>query len=65
VAGGTTVFDEIVINLERMNKIYELSPYTGIIKLQAGAILEDAEKLCHERGFLFPLDLGAKVRAVV
>lgn len=60
VAGATSVFDEIVINMERMNKIYELSPYTGIIKLQAGVILEEAEKYCNERGFVFPLDLGAK-----
>lgn len=60
VAGSTSVFDEIVINMERMNKIYELSPYTGILKLQAGVILEDAEKYVNERGFVFPLDLGAK-----
>eukprot|EP00829_Urostomides_striatus_P011199 TRINITY_DN2742_c0_g1_i2.p2 TRINITY_DN2742_c0_g1~~TRINITY_DN2742_c0_g1_i2.p2 ORF type:complete len:397 (+),score=83.97 TRINITY_DN2742_c0_g1_i2:64-1254(+) len=60
VAGGTSVFDEIVINLEKMNKIYELSPYTGILKLQAGVILENADKYCQDKGFLFPLDLGAK-----
>jgi FAD/FMN-containing dehydrogenase len=61
VAGATSVFDEIIINLERMNKIYELSEYTGILKLQAGVILEEAEKYCDERGYVFPLDLGAKV----
>eukprot|EP00826_Nyctotherus_ovalis_P065854 TRINITY_DN9696_c0_g1_i13.p1 TRINITY_DN9696_c0_g1~~TRINITY_DN9696_c0_g1_i13.p1 ORF type:complete len:259 (-),score=72.40 TRINITY_DN9696_c0_g1_i13:215-991(-) len=43
-----------------MNKIYELSPYTGILKLQAGVILEDAERYCNKKGFVFPLDLGAK-----
>jgi len=60
VAGATATFDEIVINVERMNKIYDLSPYTGILKLQAGVILEDAERYCNEKGFVFPLDLGAK-----
>jgi D-lactate dehydrogenase (cytochrome) len=60
VAGATATFDEIVINVERMNKIYELPPYTGILKLQAGVILEDAEHYCNEQGFVFPLDLGAK-----
>ncbi len=60
VAGATSVFDEVILNLERMNKIYELSPYTGILKVQSGVILEDADKYCKERGFVFPLDLGAK-----
>lgn len=60
VAGGTSLYDEIVINLERMNKIYDISPYTGILKLQAGVILENAEKYCADHGYVFPLDLGAK-----
>ena len=60
VAGATSVFDEITINLERMNTIHEFSPYSGIIKLQAGVTLEDAEKHCNKHGFTFPLDLGSK-----
>jgi FAD/FMN-containing dehydrogenase len=61
VGGSTPVFDEVVLSLERMNKIYGLSEYTGILTIQAGVVLQDAEKYCNDRGYTFPLDLGAKV----
>ena len=62
VVGATPLHGEVVISMERMNQICELSPYTGILKLQAGAILENVDKFCNERGFVFPLDLGARVQ---
>jgi len=52
---------EVVISLEKMNKIYELDDYTRILKVQAGVVLEEIEKYCEERGLVFPLDLGARV----
>ncbi len=65
VVGATPLLGEVVISLERMSRIYELSPYTGILKVQAGVLLENADKYCNERGFVFPLDLGARVRGIV
>jgi len=61
VVGALPMNNEIVISLEKMNKIHELSPYTGILKTQAGAILADVDKFVNERGYIFPLDLGARV----
>ncbi len=61
VEGGISVFDEIVINLERMNAIHEFSPYSGILKLEAGVILAQAQNYCLGKDFVFPLDIGAKV----
>ena len=61
VVGATPFHGEVVISLEKMNKIYELSPKTKILKVQAGAILEEVDNYCDSKGFLFPLDLGARV----
>lgn len=63
VAGGTPLFEELVISMEKMNKIHEFSPYTGILKLESGTILETADNYVKERGFTFPLDLGARVKS--
>jgi FAD/FMN-containing dehydrogenase len=60
VGGGVPVFDEIVINLSRMNKIRSFDENSGVLVVDAGVILEVADKYLAERNHLFPLDLGAK-----
>ena len=62
VGGSVPVFDEIVISLERMNKIIEIDTTTGIVQVESGLVLE---KMMHELAgcdppFVVPLDLGAK-----
>lgn len=37
----------------------------GILVCQAGCILESLDNIMEERGFIMPLDLGAKGRFVV
>jgi len=60
--GSVPVFDEVVLSLERMNKILDIDTTTGIVQTESGVILE---KLMHELAacqppFIVPLDLGAK-----
>ncbi|KAL4819829.1 hypothetical protein BDW67DRAFT_173103 [Aspergillus spinulosporus] len=60
VGGSVPVFDEIVINTSRMNKIRSFDEASGVLVVDAGVILEVADQFLAERHHLFPLDLGAK-----
>ncbi|KAF2455641.1 D-lactate dehydrogenase 2 mitochondrial precursor [Lineolata rhizophorae] len=60
VGGSVPVFDEIVINLQRMNKIRSFDDVSGILVADAGVVLEVADNYLAERNHMFPLDLGAK-----
>eukprot|EP01137_Pigoraptor_chileana_P033148 Opistho-2@23625 len=60
VGGSVPVFDEIVLSLSLMNKIIEFDDISGIIKCQAGCVLETLDQYLRERDFIMPLDLGAK-----
>ena len=55
-----TTAEHIVISLERMTDIEEIDEISGTITMQAGAILENIQKTVTEKGFYFPLDLGAR-----
>lgn len=60
VGGSVPVFDEIVLSLANMNKIRSFDDVSGILKCDAGLILENADNFLAENGYIFPLDLGAK-----
>lgn len=60
VGGSVPVFDEIVINTSRMNKIRGFDEASGVLVADAGVILEVADQHLAEKDHLFPLDLGAK-----
>lgn len=60
VGGSIPVFDEIVLSVANMNKIREFDEISGILKCDAGVILENADNHVAEKGYIFPLDLGAK-----
>lgn len=60
VGGSVPVFDEVVLSLNSMNQIRDFDPVSGILKCDAGLILENADQFLAERGYIFPLDLGAK-----
>lgn len=60
VGGSNPVFDEIIISLASMNKIRSFDSVSGILKCDAGLILENADNALAEKGYIFPLDLGAK-----
>ena len=60
VGGSVPVFDEIVVNTSRMNKIRSFDEVSGTLVVDAGCILEVADHFLRERSHIFPLDLGAK-----
>jgi len=60
VGGSNPVYDEIIINLSNMNQIRSFDEVSGILIADAGCILETTDNYLAERGFIFPLDLGAK-----
>ncbi|KAL2259325.1 hypothetical protein VTK26DRAFT_7042 [Humicola hyalothermophila] len=60
VGGSVPVFDEIVINMSRMNRIIEFDEVSGTLVADAGCILEVADQFLASKGYIFPLDLGAK-----
>ncbi|PGH15609.1 hypothetical protein AJ80_05473 [Polytolypa hystricis UAMH7299] len=60
VGGGVPVFDEIVVNMSRMNTIRSFDGNSGVLVVDGGVILEVAEKFLAEKKHVFPLDLGAK-----
>lgn len=60
VGGSVPVFDEIVINLQKMNSIRSFDEVSGILVADAGVILEVADNFLAEKQHIFPLDLGAK-----
>jgi FAD/FMN-containing dehydrogenase len=60
VGGSVPVFDEIVISTRRMNKVLEIDEISGTLKCQPGCILEELDNEVKAKGFLMPVDLGAK-----
>ena len=60
VGGSVPVFDEIVINTSRMNKILSFDEVSGVLVVEAGCILETVDHFLAEKKHIFPLDLGAK-----
>jgi FAD/FMN-containing dehydrogenase len=60
VGGSVPVFDEVVVNTSRMNDIISFDEASGILVCEAGCVLEGLDNWLAERGFMMPLDLGAK-----
>lgn len=60
VGGSVPVFDEIVINMSRMNNIRSFDENSGVLVVDAGVILETADQFLASKNHVFPLDLGAK-----
>ena len=58
--GATPLHDEVIVSLEGMNKIYRIDVHSGILTCDAGAILANLHEYANERGYLLPLDIGAK-----
>ncbi|KAI9322461.1 hypothetical protein BX666DRAFT_1894989 [Dichotomocladium elegans] len=61
VSGGANpVFDEIIVNMSKMNKIRRFDDLSGIAVVDAGVVLEALDNYLEPQGYTVPLDLGAK-----
>lgn len=60
VGGSIPIHDEVIISLANLNSVRSFDPVSGILVADAGMILESADGYLAEKGYIFPLDLGAK-----
>ncbi|PHZ84672.1 FAD-binding oxidoreductase [Paremcibacter congregatus] len=60
VQGTKTGENDVIISLERMNSVVEVDTTSGTATLEAGVVLEQAQKAIAEQGLYLPLDLGAR-----
>ncbi|MDP3618459.1 MAG: FAD-binding oxidoreductase [Ramlibacter sp.] len=51
---------QVVLSLQRMNRVRELDGDNLTITIEAGCILQSVQEACAEQGFLFPLSLAAE-----
>ncbi len=63
LVGGQTPrsgHDDIVLSLERLNRIRSIDPVGNTITVDGGAILADVQRAAEEADRLFPLSLGSE-----
>ncbi len=63
LCGGTIPSEngqEIILSLERMNKIKDLNEANFTITVEAGCILNNIQNIADEKNFLFPLSLASE-----
>lgn len=60
VGGNVPVYDEVILNLGSMNQVRSFDEATGTLVCDAGCVLQTLDDYLAERGFMMPLDLGAK-----
>ena len=60
VEGAISTSEDIIISLERMSEIESVDDMDGVAVVQAGAVLQNVQEQLADKGFLFPLDLGAR-----
>ena len=51
--------NEVIISLEKINKIYEIDVINKCVELDAGVIVDDLNNQLNKKGFLFPLQMAS------
>ena len=54
------MFDEVIISTALMNKVISVDKWSGVVRCQAGCVLEALDQHVEDYGLMMPLDLGAK-----
>lgn len=60
VQGCNAIETDIVLSLERMNRIEEIDPANRTMTVQAGVPLQLLQQEAEKHGLMFPMDLGAR-----
>jgi len=60
VRSADTTADDIVLSLERMNRIEEINAVDRTMVVQSGVILQRLQEAADEHDLMFPLDLGGR-----
>lgn len=65
VGSTETSAEDVVISLEKMNRITEVDTQSRTMTVEAGVILENIQQSANEANLLFPLNFGAKGSAQI
>jgi FAD/FMN-containing dehydrogenase len=67
VAGATpdTSGEQIILSLRRMNQMESIDPDNGLVRCNAGVILQNLHEAAAKQGRRFPLTLGGKGSATI
>src|ERR1700693_3161952 len=65
VRGTDAAAHELILSLERMDRIEEIDPVSRTATVQAGVKLQALQEAVEEKGLMFPLDLGARGSATL
>lgn len=57
--------DDIALSLERMTEIEEIDELTGTVTVQCGSPLQAVQEAVEKKGYMLPLDLGARGSATI
>jgi len=60
VEGTVTGAGDLILSLERMNRIEHTDPANRTMRVQAGVVLQRAQEEAEQHDLMFPLDLGAR-----
>lgn len=58
-AGAVASNGEIVISLDRMNKVLEFLPADRMVRVQAGIVTEQLQQYAEEQGLYYPVDFAS------
>lgn len=58
-AGAVATNGEIVISLDRMNKVLEFLPADRMVRVQAGIVTEQLQQYAEEQGLYYPVDFAS------
>jgi FAD/FMN-containing dehydrogenase len=62
---GARADGALALSLERMNQVEAIDPDAGIMRVQAGCVLQAACEAAETKGLFLPLDLGARGSATI
>jgi FAD/FMN-containing dehydrogenase len=60
VNGAVAAPGEVVLSLERLNRIEEIDALSGTATVQSGVPLEALQNAAREQGLFFPVDIGSR-----
>lgn len=58
-AGAVAANGEIVISLDRMNKVLEFLPADRMVRVQAGIVTESLQQYAEQQGLYYPVDFAS------
>ena len=60
IGSSTPVFDELILSLRNMNKIYQFDTHNEVLSCEAGCLSRDLDNYLKDFGYEFPLKLNSK-----